>query len=104
MVKLMNKIKTKPEIIALANDDVVRNLAIILHTALCRYNHTDGCGWEYENWTDKLFHSRPDYLQRAKAVVDLLVEHGTDKDDIDLDLITKLFRISSTSKGRWQNT
>lgn len=26
-------------------------VAEMLHEALCRSNHTDGCGWLYSNWT-----------------------------------------------------
>lgn len=30
-----------------ASDEV--KLSIILHDAFCHWNHTDGCGWHYEN-------------------------------------------------------
>ena len=29
-------------------DAEVRVVAVLLHDALCSYNHTDGCGWGYE--------------------------------------------------------
>lgn len=49
-------------------------LAIDLHTSLCRWNHTDGCGWEYEierngehRWGT---HSHADYLNKAEALLE----------------------------------
>jgi hypothetical protein len=51
----------------------LKELAIYLHSNFCHYNHTDGCGWEYEyskdgngktqhNWTG---YSHKDYLEKA---------------------------------------
>lgn len=56
-----------------------QQLAITLHNMLCRQNHTDGCGWEYEyiekpkGWTGP---SAPDwngwthkrYLEKAQVM------------------------------------
>lgn len=48
-----------------------QQLAIDLHSALCRSDHTDMCGWEYEihnhdhQW-DRHAHSR--YLKKAKVL------------------------------------
>jgi len=45
-----------------------------LHTILCKWNHTDGCGWYYEesngvdDWKGQT-HSR--YLEKAQKLVDL---------------------------------
>lgn len=50
-------------------------LAIELHTALCRWNHTDGCAWFYEvhqgvdDWTGQA-HAR--WLSQAKKARGLL--------------------------------
>lgn len=48
-------------------------LAIILHTSLCHYNHTDGCGWHYTKDTDydawKTDTTRKKYLEMAKRVL-----------------------------------
>ncbi len=40
------------------NDKITQNLATHLHTRFCGGNHTDGCGWYYENgnW-DQFTHS-----------------------------------------------
>lgn len=50
-------------------------LAITLHTQLCRYNHTDGCGWHYGKDTDmdvwKKDSSRIKYLAMAKRVLEV---------------------------------
>ena len=32
--------------------DPNRRLAVFLHDKFCRYNHTDGCGWDYEGADD----------------------------------------------------
>lgn len=48
-------------------------LAIDLHSALCRWNHTDGCSWEYEiggstdhQW-DRYAHA--EYQKKAEALL-----------------------------------
>jgi len=42
-------------------------LATLLHEALCRWNHTDGCGWYYQdNWEDSV-HQR--YLKVAEKIL-----------------------------------
>jgi hypothetical protein len=47
-----------------------KDLATLLHLGLCRWNHTDGCGWYYheDSWTE---HSHAQYLNRARAVLAL---------------------------------
>ena len=45
-----------------------QKLAIVLHNKLCKWNHTDGCGWYYHmkdglpTWAD---HSQQEYLKKA---------------------------------------
>lgn len=41
-----------------------KDLAEILHKSLCRHNHTDGCGWYYDDgsWAED---SRQVYLRKA---------------------------------------
>lgn len=52
-----------------------QRLAIALHDALCRWNHTDGCGWFYEvykdvdDWTG---HAHARWLENANKVRGLL--------------------------------
>ncbi len=47
-------------------------LAITLHGMLCRWNHTDGCGWFYEivkgvdNWNGS---AHEPYLTKARHVI-----------------------------------
>lgn len=66
-------------------------LAITLHKMLCHWNHTDGCGWEYEalpvpaGWVgprpaDWNGHAHSRYLQKALKVQHICKEHGIDTD------------------------
>ena len=46
-------------------------LAITLHSLLCRWNHTDGCSWEYEGTKgidDWRGHAHSKYLEKAVKV------------------------------------
>ena len=45
-----------------------KQLAEALHKKLCRWNHTDGCGWFYESWEKPGF-SRNDWLNKAREVL-----------------------------------
>lgn len=50
-------------------DDI--RLAEILHKKLCHWNHTDGCSWLYEKWSDAL---RPqsvkkEYLDMSRKIL-----------------------------------
>lgn len=60
--------------------NVEERLAVDIHSALCHYNHADGCAWDYEirnglhDWS-KYAHSL--WLRRARlalAVVDKYAE------------------------------
>lgn len=59
-------------------------LAEALHSLNCRWNHTDGCGWYYENadsyptptW---LGYSHAEYLKKARAVIKLLPNFTVDQ-------------------------
>lgn len=59
-----------------------QQLAISLHDAQCRYNHTDQCGWFYEihkgvhDWSG---YAHADYLKKARKVVDLLPDFSHDQ-------------------------
>lgn len=47
-------------------------LAITLHEMLCRWNHTDGCGWEYEGKNgipDWHGHAHGKYLGKARMIL-----------------------------------
>ena len=45
-----------------------KQLAELLHSKQCHWNHTDGCGWYYESW-DKPGHSRTEYLNTANNIL-----------------------------------
>lgn len=44
-----------------------KEVAEALHKKTCHYNHTDGCGWYYDDgsWTES---SRKEYLHKAKVL------------------------------------
>lgn len=46
----------------------VNRLAEIIHKKTCRFNHTDGCGWEYESWS-KVGTTRLSYVKKAEAIL-----------------------------------
>lgn len=50
-----------------------QRFATILHDRLCKGNHTDGCGWEYEDWgkdTEPIGVTRGMYLEKANNVLE----------------------------------
>jgi hypothetical protein len=54
------------------NMSSTHQLAVLLHDRLCRWNHTDGCGWHYavkdgiHDWAE---HSHQLYLRQAAGVM-----------------------------------
>jgi hypothetical protein len=46
-----------------------QQLAEILHSKICHWNHTDGCGWHYESWINPGY-SRKEYLEKAKGILE----------------------------------
>ena len=44
-------------------------LAEKIHKVTCGWNHTDGCGWYYEDWGDKLGNERKRYVEKADRVL-----------------------------------
>ena len=46
-------------------------LAEIIHDKMCRSNHTDGCGWDYESWETPSY-SRIMYLEKAEHILSLV--------------------------------
>lgn len=61
---------------AMAPDE---QLAVTLHSMLCRQNHTDGCGWHYHikgnvhDWATSDHHG---YLQKARVVLQFCNKHS----------------------------
>lgn len=46
----------------------VNRLADLIHKKICRSNHTDACGWEYESWS-KIGATRLSYVKKAEAIL-----------------------------------
>ena len=55
-----------------------QRLADILHSKLCKLNHTDRCGWCYESWDEPLVkHSvRQTYLDKARKLL-AIIDYAT---------------------------
>lgn len=75
-------------------------LAITLHKLLCRWNHTDGCSWEYESiakpagWvgpaaTDWNGHAHSQYLAKARKVMACCK-----RDNLSVDSAVKILNIA----------
>ena len=66
----LRELKETKRQLAKMKDD--QRLAIELHGILCHWNHTDGCGWEYE--MDEGIHqweraSHAPYLEKARKLI-----------------------------------
>jgi hypothetical protein len=49
--------------------DVIE-LAELLHKRLCHWNHTDGCSWEYEDWSNLHGNSaRCEFAKKAEKIL-----------------------------------
>jgi hypothetical protein len=46
-------------------------IAELLHKALCRHNHTDGCGWYYFDWVEPLGCEKKSYYKKAERICKL---------------------------------
>ena len=63
--------------LALQNED--EQLAIVLHGILCHWNHTDGCGFEYEirdgihQWDNA---SHKPYLEKSRKLIRFAIKHN----------------------------
>ena len=68
--QLLESLKKKKEGMVLSGPDC--DLAIVIHGITCRWNHTDGCSWEYEinnrvhNWNG---YAHAKYLGIARRVL-----------------------------------
>lgn len=62
LVKNLTALKNKKAELLNLSDD--KRLAEHLHEKVCNTNHTDGCGWHYESWSNMGF-SRNYYLEKA---------------------------------------
>ena len=70
--ELLEKIaEAEKELKALREEQKLPNnikLATALHEIMCHYNHTDGCGWYYENW-NVMGYIRMEYLKKANTIL-----------------------------------
>jgi hypothetical protein len=66
------------------------DLAEFLHKGICHHNHTDGCGWHYDNgdWTS---YARKHYLEKARKVNKMIKKYNMRPDQIK-DLLTEVFK------------
>jgi hypothetical protein len=84
-------------------DEDVKRLADCIHDTHCHWNHTDGCDWFYHSWTvyeqsgGVIGYSRGEFAAKAQAVIDVLVESGTDRNDIDFDLLIAVINAAGKS-------
>lgn len=66
-------------------------LAKELHSMLCTWNHTDGCGWYYEmknkedDWTGR---AHGEYLKRAQKLI-----HICASEDIKVERAIEMFKL-----------
>lgn len=69
--ELTNELESEQEEIRRSNLDPEEiEIAELLHEELCHHNHTDGCGWYYGNWGDKVLeYSRQQYLDKARKLI-----------------------------------
>lgn len=64
-----------------------QQLAVTLHSMLCRHNHIDGCGWEYEyndkeratNWGG---YAHSAYLEKARKITEFCNRLSITPDDV----------------------
>lgn len=70
LAELQKKIELA-QIAELEARDPAKTLADLIHSLTCRWNHIDGCGWEYENAESytKPNSSRNGYYVRAKKML-----------------------------------
>lgn len=82
--------KEKKSLLDLSDDE---RLAIVLHSILCRSNHTDGCSWFYEfknqmhQW-DTGTHSS--YLRKSQKLIEVAKEKNMNV--VDLIGIYEIFK------------
>jgi len=77
LAEMERQLKQRQKLLAVAKRELdtstpTHHLAIAMHERLCRWNHTDGCGWHYEikngihNWDSS---SHRFWLQKAHLVM-----------------------------------
>lgn len=81
---------TKAEKAKAEKQPIDQRVAEVLHKIQCRWNHTDGCSWEYETWygaTPAGNSTRSRYLKKAQK---LLWESGFASDQNTLKFLILL--------------
>ena len=59
------KIESLKKLTSMSTEHIV---AEALHGAFCKHNHTDGCGWYYDDGTWSQY-SRKEYLEKAEVLL-----------------------------------
>lgn len=48
----------------------IQEIAELLHKKSCRWNHIDGCSWEYSNW-NRPCSTRKEFYQKSIKILEL---------------------------------
>jgi hypothetical protein len=55
------------------NETKIQVLASYLHDNNCRYNHIDGCSWDYGSW-DEPTHAHELFYKKAERLLEFIEE------------------------------
>ena len=65
-----NRLEKEQKVYNLLPNEI--KLAEAIHDKVCRWNHTDGCSWNYEKWdgsTPSGSTTKDRYLEKAKKIL-----------------------------------
>lgn len=90
LARLEAELRRRKELLKTAKRELdtstpTHHLAIAMHHRLCRWNHTDGCGWHYEirdgihDWSG---HDHARWLRNANMVMRLIEGQPVTADNI----------------------
>lgn len=73
VAELQNLKYTKREL-----EDRLKNAPVLafvdfIHNKFCKWNHTDGCGYDYENWGNP--RERMSWVTKTKEIIDFINEN-----------------------------
>lgn len=83
--------KLEKELEVARQEDPDHQLAKELHSMLCTWNHTDGCGWFYEfkdkkdDWTRD---AHREYLGRARKLI-----HACNNEGVTVERAIEIFKL-----------
>ena len=67
----------------MARTNPLADLAEALHEKFCHWNHTDGCGWFYEQWPGPNGGTRQSWIARAQKVQAVMQRHALGRKGLD---------------------